>query len=616
MWRRVVPWVIAFVMSCIAVAGWLLSTSGPQVARTQPAHVQVLLPDGVHLAVDTDHPTIALSPDGSQLAFIGENAGTRRLYLRNLVESTATVVAGTEGAASPFFSPDGAWIGFFTEHLMKVSARGGAAIAAHASTGIAVNQGAAWMPGDMVIFAQSPNSGLSRGSVAGQTLRSIQEWAWITENTAPYAWPSALPDGRSVLFTDNSAGPDKARVAMLRPETGTIATVVNGATNGRYSSTGHVVFARGSSLYAIPFDGIRGVTVGPEQRVLDGVMNHGNGAAQFALSSNGTLAFVTGDTTLAQHELVWVDRRGRAETLLDEGRPYQDPRLSPDEQRLAFMTADGPNLDVWIRDLTRGSNSRVTVHPGEDFEPVWSPDGKRLALASEIGEDPENPGPGLAHVPGTSERPEGLFRTPGFGNWEFPSSWSPDGRWLAFSRTIATRDSRPSTAGGVSRDIWILPMTAPGEPQQFVGTPFDEEAPMFSPDGRWMAYSSNDTGRPEVYVRPFPGPGLPLTISTEGGVEPRWSRNGRELYYRHGSKLLAVTVTTGASFAASAPVTLFEGHFELKEYGGGTANYDVSRDGRFLMVRRKNPQVPTVIDVVFSWPDALLGPNPNPSTFR
>jgi serine/threonine-protein kinase len=324
------------------------------------------------------------------------------------------------------------------------------------------------------------------------------------------------------------------------------------------------------------------------------VLTAGNGAAQFSIASNGTLTYVAGNATPTEHEVVWVDPTGRVDTLLD-GRMYEDPRLSPDGTQLAFTSAEGANLDIWVRDLRRGSNARVTSHPGEDFEPVWSPDNVRLAFASEIDEDPGNPGPGLAWIAGSGARPEQLLRSPGFGNWEFPVSWSPDGQWLMFARTRL----------GTSRDLVLLPTSGSREPTVFLETPADESGATFSPTGGWIAYASDETGQAEVYVRPFPGPGAPITISTGGGNEPRWSRDGSELFYRSGNRMMAVTIAGGGELKPGSPTTLFEGSFEMKGYGGGSANYDVGRDGRFVMVRRKNQLRQSAIHVVLNWPRAL-----------
>lgn len=426
--HRVLSWALAGSLILAVAAGTYLSQRRPAATEIQapPAHLQIMLPAGVHVAVDTEHPAIALSPDGSQLVFVGDAERQRQLYVRDLAAPEARIIPGTEGASSPFYSPDGAWIGFFDGGVLKkVSPAGGVPVAVHASTGTSVNRGATWTLNDIVIIAPSPNSGLSRGSIAGEQQRGNDEWTALTDTMGPYAWPYALPNGQHVLFTDNAGGRlDDARVAALSLPSQQIRILVNGGTNPRYSVTGHLLFARGGALYAAPFDTERVETRGPERLLLSGVMTAANGAAQFTVAANGMLAYIAGDSRPTQHELVWVDRTGRTQSLLDDGRTYEHPRLSPDGTQLAFTSPEGANFEVWIRDLIRGSNTRVTTHPDEDFEPVWSPDGKRLVFASEIDEEPPNPG--LAWIAGIGDRPERLLRSPET-DWEFPVSWSPDG---------------------------------------------------------------------------------------------------------------------------------------------------------------------------------------------
>jgi len=595
-WQHLLPWTLFAVMGVAAVGMFVTRSWGPEPTSSQPSHLQIVLPEGIHLAVDTDHPTIALTPDGRQLVFVGDENGTRRLYIRDLSDPSVRPIAGTEGAASPFISPDGAWIGFFVGNtLKKVSSHGGVPVEMHTVTGIRVNRGAAWSGNDTVIYSPSMNSGLVQGSVQGELKHSFEEWAEITEPTTPYAWPNVLASGHQVLFTDNTAG--AARVAVLSPSTGEIKNLVNGATYPRYSTTGHVLFARDGSLYAVPFDPQGLEVTGREQKLIDGVMSGDNGNAQFTISTNDTLAYVAGGLTPRDHELVWVDREGGTETLADVGGTFSGPRLSPDGTQLALSIEDGANLDIWLLDLMRlPALARVTSHPGEDFSPVWDPIGGRLAFASEIGEDTGELGPGLAWIEGSSEHPEQLLQTPGMGDWDFPSSWSPDGQWLAFS----------ATRGGASEDIYLLPVGDEREPVAFLTTPASEFAGMFSPNGQWIAYVSDESGRYEVYMRPFPGPGSRIQISTKGGVEPLWSRDGRELFYREGNRMMSVSLSVGSALEVSAPETLFEGRFEYALSGGRTANYDVSLDGsRFVMVRRKNPVTPTVIQVVFNWSEQL-----------
>jgi serine/threonine-protein kinase len=553
------------------------------------------MPPGVHIAVDTEHPALALSPDGSLLVVVGEEGGVRRLYLRKLADPVMGPIAGTEGASSPSFSPDGAWIAFLADRsVKKVRTAGGVPIAVHYDTGPGVSRGLTWTTDDVVVSAQSANSGLKRGDIAGEIRRSIDEWTDLTDPMAPYAWPEALPGGRHLLFTDlSSGGGAAARVALLAMETGDRQTVVNGGTNPRYSATGHIVFARAGSLYAVPFDVERLAGGGIERRLVAGVLHDDNGAAQVAVGP-GTLAYIAGDAAPREHELVWVNRNGAAEVLLDNGQRFFDPRLSPDGARVALTSYTGANSDIWVLDLVRGSFDRLTTHPGEELVPVWSPEGDRLALASEVAEDADNPGPGLAMLPLSSTAPEPLIMSPGWGNWEFPSSWSNRG-YLAYQRA----------RGGVQSDVWVRNMSD-GTDLAFVQTDARAHGAMFSPDGNWVAYVADDSGRGEVYVKSFPDGGGRTPISTQGGSEPVWARSGHEIFYRQGDKLMVVDLSDGPDRPAP-PQVLFEGRFRKTEWAADAANYDVDIDGsRFLMVRDRNPVLPTVIQVVFNWPEALL----------
>ena len=305
-WRRSLPWALAAMMAIAAFASW----RRPSSDGSRTAQLQIVLPPGVLLAVDTEHPVLALSPNGARLVFVGEEDGVRRLYIRDLAESEAQVIAGTEDAASPFFSLDGDWIGFLAdESLKKVSVEGGVPVAVHRAVGTVVSRGFTWSTGDTVIKSHI-NSGVKRASVAGDAMRPFDEWEAITEPTAAYAWPYALPGGKHVLFVDGSQeSPDETRIAVLDLETREIETLFRGGTNPRYSPTGHVLFARSGSLYAVSFDPDRPEVTGGERKLLDGLMSATNGAAHFAVGAGGTLAYVTGDAELGDHELVWVDRQ-------------------------------------------------------------------------------------------------------------------------------------------------------------------------------------------------------------------------------------------------------------------------------------------------------------------
>jgi len=330
-WRRTLPWALAAVMAVAAFALWLRAPSDP----LRPYHLHFVLPPGVLLAVDTEHPVLALSPDGTRLVFVGEEDGVRRLYIRVLAESETRAMEGTEEAASPFFSPDGDWIGFLTfMSLKKVPVEGGAPVAVHHYPGTFVSRGFTWNTADTVVQSLSVNNGLYLGSVAGDAIRPFDEWEPITELGSPTAWPYALPGGRRVLFVDgNQESPEGTRIAVLDLETRQSVPLFPGGTNPRYSPTGHLLYARSGSLYAASFDPVRDESVGAERKLLDGVMTATNGAAQFAVAAGGTLAYVTGGAELGDHELVWVGRDGRPEAISD-GPLFSVPRLSADGTRL------------------------------------------------------------------------------------------------------------------------------------------------------------------------------------------------------------------------------------------------------------------------------------------
>ena len=586
-----------------AAVQWLpASTPAPLDSQPAPpfaARLQVALPPGVVLAMDTDHPVLAVSPDGSLLVFVGDESGRRRLYVRTFTDSQARPITGTEGAGGPFFSPDGAWIGFFDGLMLKkVATAGGVPVSVHAATPTAVNRGAAWISDTTVIYASSANTSLERGLVSDARVGSMGDWEAVAPVDTPAAWPTAVPGGPHVVFTENAGGNSRdARVAIASMESGERRPLVNGGTSPRYSMTGHLLFTRGSTLHAVPFDSTPGEVTGPEQELLAGVMSEPNGAAHYSVGGAGVLAYVAGEAATAEQELVWIGRDGEVEATLHEGRAYMSPRLSPDGTRLAVTITEATNLDVWILDLARGPLSRVTSHPGEDFGPVWSPDGSILAFASEIGEDHGESGPGLAWLRESGERPEQLLRTPGKGRHDFPTSWSPDGRWLAF---VAQRPDGTDY-------LALLPAAEPHEPVPLLETPAVEHSPRFSPDGRWIAYVSDETGREEVYVLPFEQPGRSVQISTDGGREPVWSKDGQELFYWSGDDFMAAKLGADPDLTADRPHLLFTGRFEKSKLGFQGANYDVSSDGRqFLMVRRKGPTSASVIEIVLNWPAVLL----------
>ena len=342
-----------------------------------------------------------------------------------------------------------------------------------------------------------------------------------------------------------------------------------------------------TSCGAAPFDLEHLQLTGPPAVVLEGIAIYSKelGQTQFSVSESGSLVYIPGG--LSQRTLVWVDRQGAVEPLAAPLRIYDDPRLSPDGQRLAVQLGPEGNSDIWIYHIPRGTLTRLTFERGN--MPRWTPDGKRVAFGSTRAGGPEN----LFWKPADSSGPaEQLTESE---RVQLPSSWSPDGQVLAFEEFHPTAGS----------DIWVLPLQGERKPRPFLQTQFVERAPMFSPDGHWLAYTSNESGRNEVYVQPYPGPGGKWQISNEGGNEPLWAKNGRELFYRDGDKMMAVPVTTQPTFRAGTPTLLFEGQYH-NDFNWSPPNYDVTPDGqRFLMIQPGEQEAATQINVVLNWFEEL-----------
>jgi len=404
-----------------------------------------------------------------------------------------------------------------------------------------------------------------------------------------HRWPEILPGSKAVLFTiwTGTTNFDKQRIGVLSLETGERRVLVEGGTYARYVPSGHLVYARAGELLAVPFDLKRLEVTGPPVSILEGVSTSPTlGVAQSSFSGGGSFAYVPGGPNDGERTLLWVDRNGAARPLPAPPRPYLSPRLSPDGQRLAVGIQGTPGL--WLYDLARGTLTRLTEFPFSPH-PIWTPDGKYLTFASVVS-GAINLYWTLADGSGTAER----LTTSEDGQW--PGSWSPDGQVLAFS------EADPTTG----YDIWVLGLQGDRKPRPFLQTPSNEYGPIFSPDGRWVAYVSDESGRQEIYVRPFPGPGGKMQISTDGGLEPVWARDGRELFYRNGDKVMVTAVETQPVFAASKPKLLFEGHYDPGILAF-ERDYDVSPDGqRFLMVKASDQEsVATQLNVVLNWSDEL-----------
>ena len=436
------------------------SDPSPQIFR-----FVVAVPPSDELAAALGWGSVAVSPDGQRLAYVAIHEGVRRLFLREIDEFEAMVIAGTEDAFDPFFAPDGQWVGFFAEDkLKKVSVRGGPPV----TLCDAVNsRGASWGPDDIIVFAAGSPTSLSRVSSGG----GIVEVLTTPDNEQGefgHSWPELLPNGRAVLFAiDTGGGFDNALIAVQSLETGERRILLEGGTAPHYAPTGHVVYAREETLLAVAFDLEELAVTGDPLPVLDNVIvNSFMGFAQSSFSKDGLLVYIPTDHPEAKRRLVWVDRNGGVEPLPAPERAYRLPRVSPNGQRVAVVISTGATSDIWTHDLQSEGLAQLTSEIGRVDGPVWTPDGDRIAFVA---------GGGNLYWQATDGSASGQSLWGGQHSG-VPTSWSPDGKMLA----VATHD--PPTGW----DILVLRMG--DEPEPFVRTPFNEGGAVFSPDGHWIAY--------------------------------------------------------------------------------------------------------------------------------
>jgi eukaryotic-like serine/threonine-protein kinase len=578
--RERLAWAAAVFIAGVAVAGAMA------MLRTEPsktvARLSVPLTSSTPLNLDVAQG-IAISPDGTRIVYrAGDTNRTSQLYVKSIDGDTPLALRGTERPESPFFSPDGQWLAFFSAgRLRKVPIGGGppVTICEVVSTG----RGGAWAPDGTIVFATAdPNfGGLLRVPADGGT---PEPFANVGQH-GRYSWPSLLPDGKSVLFSavaKNSVQWDDAAVIVKRLDTGDERIVFTGGSRPRYLPSGHLVVARGSTLLAMPFDLGKLQPIGPAVVALEGVLANSlsGGVSQHDVSQTGTVVYATGAVGEAQRELAWVDRRGVATLIEGITRPVTEAVLSPDGRLLA-LSMEGQDRNIWTFDLARRTLSRLTFGSGFDQYPRWTPDGERIAYSS-IRDGPYQVYWKAANGSGADEL---LIKAAVPGN--FPRSWSPDGRLLLFQRGTSAD----------SNDLWVAAADG-SDAHPYVATPANEGLAQFAPDGRWVAYQSNESGRSEIFVQAFPGPGGKWQISSGGGTAMRWRRDGRELFYRNGDALMAVPVTTGSSFSAGTPQMLFRGPYETL--------FDVSLDGeRFLMIKSAPDANPSQLNVVLNWDQEL-----------
>jgi serine/threonine-protein kinase len=564
------------------VFGWLVgrrSQVGEEPGPTASSSVvrfTIDLPVGDTLA--GDGPSVAISPDGSLIVWAAERDGTRRLFRREVAGLAVEPIPGTEGGSAPFFSPNGEWIGFFADgSLRKVATVGGSPGEISAAP---VGAGS-WGANDEIVIG-SPvltrqRRGLWRVAAAGGDAQRLLPQAGM--------WPHHVAGvGDRLFYTSRSQG--EWQVSLYDRGSGEARVFFERGTQGRSVPTGHVVYAWNGSLMAAPFDPDAREPTEPPASVVDGVWTDRSGAAHFSVSRHGRLVYATGQRFQSpDRRLVWVDRSGAVDPLPMQPDLYSGPRVSPNGETVVLqITRD--QVQLWTFQVDRPVLRLLTEGTATEYWPTWDPTGRFVGHNSDRHDGPLNlyvtpvdgSAPGLQLI--ESDRAQTA------------SSWRNDGGALAYQTY-----GNPETSG----DIWVYSFDD-SVARPFLRTPAEESLGEFSPDGKWMAYISDASGRYEVYVKPYPGPGGVETVSAGGGMEPVWAASGRELFYRDltGQRVYAVSVDNDPELQLGLPVMLFEGAFANGSRFGRI--YDVTPDGRrFLMLEMPLPTNSTRLVVVDGW---------------
>jgi Tol biopolymer transport system component len=568
--REKLAWgIAAAALLAAAGLGYRFWTRAPKPPRTM--RFDIAVPPDV-TAIDTPR----ISPDGRTLAFDAtDSSGKNRIWIRPLNALEAHPLAGTEGTRRVFWSPDSKYLAFIADgKLQKVDVAGGPPQKiCDAPTGA----DGTWNTEGVILFDGTGTDPIQRVLASGGVPVVLVK-PDATRKEIQIGWPEFLPDGKHFLYMAIAAkaADNTYRIASLDgKENRPFAPAQSLVT---YVEPGFLLYLRDRTLVAQPFDANILKTTGEPIPLAEGVGTDNVGLARFSVSREGTLAYRTGEIN---DRLVWVDRSGKELETVGEPAQYHDPLLSPDGRRLAFELIDprSGKYVLWVRDLSRGVNSRFSFSEADTFTPLWSPDGGRLVYTSQIDLVEKSADGQGAETP--------LMKSE---EMKIASDWSPDGRYIA----VAIQ------AKQTNWDIWILPTFGDKKAFPWLKTSFIDLWPVFSPDGRYVAYQSNESGRMEVYVQSFPGPGGKWQISSAGGSEPHWRADGKELYYRSpDQKVMAVDIALGATAEAGAPRGLFTVHLDT---GLARNRFLPSKDGqRFLLVATTRREAMTPTTVVLNW---------------
>ncbi|HUD71136.1 MAG TPA: hypothetical protein VMQ62_04165, partial [Dongiaceae bacterium] len=574
------------VMAALALVA--VASIGFAVMRTRPRETvppdrsvrRLAIPMTGAAMPDLRGPEPTVSPDGSRIVYC--TAGKSGLALRQMDREEAVLLAGTRGAEAASISPDGRRVAIVADGKLRTMALDGGSPVEIADANMSSRP--AWIPDGSLVYVAAYNEGLRQVPQTGGSLVTL---------TTPDAaagelghWhPATLPDGHSVLFTIfRKGGAVASQVGVVDLRTHERRVLVEEGCSARWSPSGHLLFARGDTLYAAPFDAATNTLTGAALPVLPGVaVDAFNASGQFDLGADGTLVYFP--TTSAIRRLVWREAGGAERSITTEEHPYQYPAISPDGRTLAVTVFEHGAADLWRVDLERGVLSRLTTRPQTEFLPCWSPDGRRLAFVSDDRTFT------IYAMPSDGSAPPEMLHQDDVDT--IVSDWSPDGRTLAFSKST----------GPTRGDLWLLDVST-RQARPFLESPATEGQMHFSPDGRRVAFVSDESGRNEIYVASADGSGGKTRISTAGGTEPRWSRDGRAVFYRSGDDLMSVALASGNDPHAQPPRTILSDPAMLPGWSN-YVNYDVAADGRrFAIIEGADPRT-TPLQVILNFTEEL-----------
>jgi eukaryotic-like serine/threonine-protein kinase len=573
--------VLGLVGIVVAIAAIAVSVVYVYMRRTPPAErpaVRFTIGPPENGSFSSAPNLLTISPDGTKLAFVGADAsGKQQLWVRALDSPTAQPLSGTDNPAQPFWSADSRFVAFSADRkLKKIAVSGGPSLTLADEGGMGT-----WSGQDVILF--NCISGIICRVSAGGGASAPVTMLDPSRRETSHLWPAFLPDGKHFLYLTLSSNPENNAIFVGSLDSKDRKLLLNAMSNVVYAPPGYLLFNRQGTLMAQPFNPERLQLTGEAVPIVEGVeFNPANGRTAFAASNNGVLAYRHGvEANLLT--LVWVSRNGAEQRLGAPPHNYVMPRVSPDGRRVA-AGIEGADSQIWLYDLARDTLTRLTFEGTGNIDPIWTPDGKRIVFKGDKQR--------LFWQPADGSGPAAELTKNDLASNNIPGSFSPDGQVLAFV------EMNPGY------EVHTLPLTD-GNPKPFIRSPSNGTAPRFSPDGHFIAYASDESGRFEIYVRPYPGPGGKWQISTEGGTEPVWNPKGRELFYRSGTKMVAVEVTTQGTFSADRPKLLFEAPYVPSPRS--FQDYDVSPDGqRFLMLKtNEQTQAPDQINVVLNWFEEL-----------